>query len=259
MKIAILSWESLYSIHVGGIAFHVTELACALERKGHEVHVFTRLGWHGQAQYEDIHGVHYHRCPYTPHHDFVEEIDNMCRSFVNSVFYTEDYMGAHFDIVHANDWLTSNAMSWIKEGRGRKSIFTVHSTEYGRCGNNFFGGNSQRVSSIEWKGTYTSDRVIAVSNSLKSEVEWIYGTPNWKVNSVYNGVSYHNFDGWVDPGTVKAKYHIGPMDPMVLFVGRMVYQKGPDILAKAIPHVLNYYPNAKFVFSFFGLRFRANL
>ena len=36
MKIAILSWESLHSISVGGVGAHVTELACSLERKGHE-------------------------------------------------------------------------------------------------------------------------------------------------------------------------------------------------------------------------------
>jgi glycosyltransferase involved in cell wall biosynthesis len=38
------------------------------------------------------------------------------------------------------------------------------------------------------------------------------------------------------------------MDPMVLFAGRMVYQKGPDLLVAAIPHILRYYSNAKFVF-----------
>ena len=57
-----------------------------------------------------------------------------------------------------------------------------------------------------------------------------------------------DFDHWVDPGDVRRQYGIGPMDPMVLIVGRMVYQKGPDLLVSAIPYILNYYPNAKFVF-----------
>jgi glycosyltransferase involved in cell wall biosynthesis len=39
------------------------------------------------------------------------------------------------------------------------------------------------------------------------------------------------------------------MDPTVLFSGRMVLQKGPDLLVEAIPHVLKFYPNAKFVFA----------
>ena len=58
MRIALFSWESLHSIAVGGVANHVTELACALERKGHEVHLFTRLGQANQPWYEQIHGVH---------------------------------------------------------------------------------------------------------------------------------------------------------------------------------------------------------
>jgi glycosyltransferase involved in cell wall biosynthesis len=50
----MLSWESLHSIAVGGVGVHITELAAALERKGHEVHVFTR--WQAQS-YVRIDGV----------------------------------------------------------------------------------------------------------------------------------------------------------------------------------------------------------
>ena len=138
MRIALLSWESLHSISVGGVAAHVTELGAALERKGNDVHVFTRLG-PGQSHYQLIHGVHYHRCPFALHSNFVDEVNNMCRSFVHYVFTTEDLLGP-FDIVHAHDWLAANAMIWIKQGRRRKSIMTFHSTEYGRCGNHFYNG-----------------------------------------------------------------------------------------------------------------------
>ncbi len=249
MKIALLSWETLHSIRVGGIAFHVTELAAALERKGHEVHVYTRLAYHDQATYEYIHGVHYHRCPFHPHPDFIENVNNMCRAFVDAVFHTESFMGAHFDIVHAHDWLTANAMIWIKWGKNRRSIFTLHSTEYGRCGNNFFKGPSERIAHIEWEGTFVADRVIAVSQTLAREVQWICNVPDWKLSPVYNGVSCKNFDGWIDPGAVRARYGVGPVDPMVLFVGRLEYQKGPDLLVQAIPHVLHHCPTTKFVFA----------
>jgi len=249
LRIAILSWESLHSISIGGIAVHVTELASALERKGHDVHVFTRMGRPDHAQYERIHGVHYHRVPYNGHSDFIEDINNMCRSFVTSVFQTEDYMGAGFDIVHAHDWLTSNAMVWIKQGRGRKGILTIHATEYGRCGNQFPGGQSARVRDHERHGTYCADRVISVSNVLKSEIMWMYNVPDWKVHSIYNGVNCKHFDVNVEAGEVKKRFGMGPLDPMVLFAGRMTYQKGPDILIEAVPFVLRHYHNAKFIFA----------
>jgi glycosyltransferase involved in cell wall biosynthesis len=247
MRIAMLVWESLHSIPVGGVAAHVTELAAALERKGNEVHVFTRMG-PGQSHYQLIHGVHYHRCPFQLHPDFVEEVNNMCRSFVHYVFATEDFIGP-FDIVHAHDWLAANAMIWIKQGRARKTVLTVHSTEYGRCGNCFYAGRCARIRYHERAGTYWADRVIAVSQSLKHEIMWMYQVPEWKVTPIYNGVNLHHFEGWLDPGEVKARYGIGPMDPVALFVGRMVHQKGPDLLMEAIPGLLRYYPSAKFIFA----------
>ena len=116
MRIALFSWETLHSIAVGGVGVHVTELAAALQRRKHNVHVFTRQG-HGQPHYECIHGVHYHRCTFPLNPSFVDEVNNMCRSIVHHVFETESVIGA-FDVIHAHDWLTANAMIWIRQGRG---------------------------------------------------------------------------------------------------------------------------------------------
>ena len=246
MRIALLAWESLHSVAVGGVAVHVTELAAALERRGHEVHVFTRQG-PGQPEYDCLDSVHYHRCPFALNANFVDEINNMCRAFVQAVFAEEDATG-RFDVVHAHDWLASNAVVWIKEGRGRNSVLTIHSTEYGRNGNRFLGGQAARVQDHERHGTFCADRVITVSNQLKDEVRWLYELPDQKVRTIYNGVSAPAFDYEFDPGEVKRQYAIGPLDPMVLFVGRMVVQKGPDILVRTMPATLRHYPHAKYVF-----------
>jgi glycosyltransferase involved in cell wall biosynthesis len=160
---------------------------------------------------------------------------------------TEDHVG-RFEIVHAHDWLASNAVVWIKEGRRHKAVLTMHSTEYGRNGNRFFGGQAVRVQDHERHGTYCADRIITVSNQLKQEIKWMYEVPDHKVAMVYNGVNSQVFDYPVDAGDIKRRYEIGPMDPTVLFVGRMVVQKGPDILVRTMPSVLKYYPGAKYVF-----------
>jgi glycosyltransferase involved in cell wall biosynthesis len=247
VRVALFSWETLHSIAVGGVSVHVTELGAALQRRGHDVHIFTRQGA-GQPHHSLIHGVHYHLCSFALHSNFVEEVNNMCRSFVHAFFGVEDQLGS-FDVVHAHDWLASNAAIWIKEGRGRRAVVTIHSTEYGRNGNRHFAGQAARVADHERHATYCADRVITVSGLLRDEIGWLYQVPQHKTQVVYNGVNAHAFDYSIDPGEVKRRINIGPLDPMVLFVGRMVVQKGPDILMHTLPHVLRYYPNTRYVFA----------
>jgi len=248
MRIAMFSWESLHSSPVGGVATHVTELGAALERRGHEVHVFTRPGF-GNGGVSRIDGVWYHYCPHPLNPSFVDEIQEMCRSFVWHFYQTEDHIG-HFDVVHGHDWLASNAMAWVKEGRpDHKAVLTMHSTEYGRCGNSFHNGVCERIREHERNGTQRADRVIAVSNYLKGELQWIYRIPEEKSAVIYNGIPVHHFDGWLDPGAIKRRYGIGPEDPTVLFMGRLSWQKGPDLLVEAIPPLLRFHPNAKFIFA----------
>lgn len=247
MRIAIFSWETLHSIQVGGVAVVVTEQAASLVRKGHEVHVFTRCG-HGQGHYDYIDGVHYHRCHFNLNPDFVDEINDMCHSFVYHFFETQKFTG-WFDVVHAHDWLTSNAMVWIKETEPyKKAVLNVHSTEYGRCGNNFWGGQSARIRDHERHGTYCADKVLVVSNAIKNEIMWMYNVPEQKIRVVHNGINHNPYNCWIDPGPIKSNYGIGLYDPTVLFVGRMAYQKGPDLLVEAIPMILTYHPNTKFIF-----------
>lgn len=248
MRIAMFSWETLHSVAVGGVAAHVTELAAALQRKGHEIHVFTRPGY-GKGGNSQIDGVWYHYCPSELNRTFVEEIQNGCRSFVSRFFAEEDRWG-RFEVVHAHDWLTSNAMVWIKRGRpNHKAVLTMHSTEYGRSGNLFWNGSSVRIRDHERHGTYCADRVIAVSGALKRELMWIYNLPDWKCWVIYNAVPAHRFDGWLDPAVIKRRYGIGPLDPTVLFCGRLCLQKGPDLLLEAVPGLLRHHPAAKFVFA----------
>ncbi len=246
MRIAILAWESLHSVAVGGVAAHSSELAAALAAKGHQLHFFTRR-MPGQSAHEYIDGVHYHRCCYQGHRDFVEDVNNMCRAFVDKLFEVEDFVGK-FDVVHAHDWLGANAMIWIKQGRGHKTVLTIHSTEYDRCGNVFYNGQSARIRDQERAGTYWADRVIAVSQATKKEIMWMYEVPDWKVSVIDNGVNWKRFDIEADPGRIKREYNIAPLDPTILFCGRLAWQKGPDILVEAVPVILRNYPNTKIIF-----------
>jgi glycosyltransferase involved in cell wall biosynthesis len=247
MRIAFFSWESLHSVAVGGIANHVTELAAALERRGHEVHVFVRQG-EGQEKYSVHDGVHYHKVPIDIHPDFVCEMNNMGNSMAWHMVECEAKMGAPFDIVHAHDWMCAKGLIQAKNDHGRKAVFTLHSTEFGRAGNVNHDGPTARIRALEAEGAFVADRVIAVSGPLADEVKAQYQVPDWKLRVVRNGIQTSRFDFDVDVEAMRIKYGIGPMDPTVLFVGRLCWQKGPDLLLEAVPMVLNHRRDAKFIF-----------
>lgn len=248
MKIALLSWESIYSIQVGGIAAHVSELAKALHDQNHEVHVFTRMGDH-QSPYECIGGVDYHRCPFDPHTDFPTYITRMNRSFIECLIENESSNGRPFDLVHGHDWLCTEALVRAKKDLHRPTVMTVHSTEFGRCGNKRRAGISRHIRDLEWEGTHVADQVICVSYALRDEVRWLYGIPKKKTAVVYNGVDVHRFDVNVDVDSVRRRYAVGLDDPLILYAGRLAWQKGPDLLLDAIPALLHDHPKTKFVFA----------
>jgi glycosyltransferase involved in cell wall biosynthesis len=243
----MFAWETLHSVAVGGVARHVTELAAALRRRGHEVHVFCRLD-QGRSTYDLIDAVHYHRCPIQIDPDFVTEMNHMCNSFVYFLAEAEAYQGARFDIIHGHDWLCAKGVVQAKNDRGARTVLTLHSTEYGRCGNVHHNGQSERIRGVEAEAAYVADRVITVSGALADEVKGEYQTPDWKLRTIYNGINCGRFDGYIDPAVCRRTYGIGPLDPTVLFVGRLSTQKGPDLLLEAVPGILHRRGDAKVVF-----------
>ncbi|WP_440953219.1 glycosyltransferase family 4 protein [Methanococcoides sp. FTZ1] len=246
LKIGMFSWESLHSIKVGGIAPHVSELAEALAEKGNSVHIFTRNS--GLEPYEKVNGVHYHRVDHSLDGGIVQQMDSMCDSMYSRFLdVTKEY--GNFDMLHVHDWHPVNVVSRIKHEFGIPFLMTYHSTEWGRNGN-VHGDwwEAREISHREWKAGYESIRVISTSQQLTDEIKYLYQIPDEKISIIPNGIFHGKIKKDVDPGEVKKRFGIHPLAPVVLFIGRMSYQKGPDLLAKAIPEVLNHRWDTQFVF-----------
>lgn len=241
----MLSWESLYSIKVGGVAPHVSELSEALARRGHEVHVFTRRG--DFESYDKINGVHYQRADVDSSGDVLAQMDRMCNALYDRFGAVQKLFGA-FDVVHGHDWHAVLALSRIKKEYGLPFVLTMHSTEWGRNGNNFGYGISQEISHREWRGCYEASQVIVTTIRMQDELMWIYSLPPGKIHIIPNGIVLGKMKRGLDAGRVKEKYGVHPLAPMVLFCGRMSVQKGPDLLVEAIPHVLGNRSDVRFVF-----------
>lgn len=227
LKLAYFCWESLYSIKVGGLSPAATHLAEMLARQ-HEVHFFTR----GEGPDREIQGVHYHYCQ-PAGRNIVEYCDDMSRIHLRKFKELDD---PPFDIIHFHDWHFTGIMP---EFAGRRTVMTYHSTEYGRNGSDFGDWPEfLEISKREQSGGLAAGWVTTVSKSTRVEVMWLYDIPDRKITVVPNGIYPDRFCKRVDSGDVKKDYGIHPLAPVVLFVGRLTHQKGPDLLIEAIPRVL---------------------
>jgi glycogen(starch) synthase len=230
-KIAFFCWESMYAERVGGLANAATNLAETLVKQHHEVHFFTR----GCIPDQAVNGVQYHYCSPSGK-NIVEYCDKMSQQMVDR-FTVADRLH-RFDFLHFHDWHPVQALHSLQH---RDTLLTFHSTEYGRNGNQKGDWwEFKEISGKEWYGGLIAKRVAAVSSTLKQEVMQLYNVPDEKCDVIPNGVVPRQYRTEIDPGEVKRAYGIHPYTPLVLFVGRLVYQKGPDLFIEAIRLVCQY-------------------
>lgn len=160
--------------------------------------------------------------------------------FVQAELYTELVLRLArvepFDVIHAHDWLTFPAGEAVAQATGRPLVVHVHSTEFDRAGDWI----NQRVYDIERAGMHAADRVICVSQLTRSICEKRYGVPSWKIDVVYNGIE-------AEAAQPVRGSEITRRDKIVLFLGRITMQKGPEYFLAAAKRVLEKMDNVKFV------------
>jgi glycosyltransferase involved in cell wall biosynthesis len=142
----------------------------------------------------------------------------------------------NFDVIHAHDWLTYPAGIALAKVTGKPLVVQVHSTEFDRAGNNV----NQRVYDIERAGMHAADRVLAVSQFTKSICVRRYAVPPSKIDVVYNGIDRES-------NQPRQGVRIESSDKIVLFLGRITMQKGPEYFIAAAKRVLEKVSNVKFV------------
>ncbi|MBE0558582.1 MAG: glycosyltransferase family 4 protein [Proteobacteria bacterium] len=144
-----------------------------------------------------------------------------------------------FDIIHAHDWMTVPAALNARRISGKPLVLHVHSLEYDRSGENV----NPAIRAIEREGLERADRIIAVSHRTKRMIEELYGIDPAKIAVVYNAVTR------AEAGRIyRAERRTTPRrDRMVLYLGRITYQKGPDYFIEAAALVLKALPEARFV------------
>jgi glycogen synthase len=139
------------------------------------------------------------------------------------------------DIIHAHDWLTMLAGLAAKKVSGRPLVVHVHALEFDRSGE----AVNRAVYEIERLGMAKADRVVAVSQLTKQTIINRYGIDAKKVEIVYNAVANH-------PRRASGS-RVARRDKVVLFLGRITFQKGPEYFVEAAARILKHRDDVRFV------------
>jgi len=246
MAIMMLTWEFPPRI-IGGISPHVYYLSKSLAKNGVKVYVVT-CDFPGAPQHEVVDGVEVFRIDSykNPSPDFATWVYLMNVNMQKEAAALVNSLGRNIDIFHAHDWLVADAGIGLKHVFRKPLLTTVHSTEIGRRNGIHFDYEKMIHETEAWF-TYEAWKVICCSNYMVSHVRWAFGLPEDKLVMVPNGVNtevYTKIEN-NDLRHFRNKFAL-PEEKIVLFVGRLVHEKGIHVLVNAVPKVLEKV-NAKFI------------
>jgi glycosyltransferase involved in cell wall biosynthesis len=162
--------------------------------------------------------------------NLLEEVERFAESA--SAFVRERKLD--FDVIHSHDWTTFRAGLALKAQSGRPLVAHVHITEFDKSGGEHA---DPRVYALEQSGMQGSDLVIAVSRRVAGRCIASYGVDPARVRVVYNAIE-------PDPRELAS---LPLPDRIVLFLGRVTLQKGPNYFVEAARKVLEREPRVTFV------------
>ena len=222
------------------------DLSKRLIKDGHEVTVVTYRENTDVPEYENDKGVDVYRVDnYMIHpNNFIDWIMQLNFNLVAKATEVIQNKG-RFDVIHAHDWLVAYSAKSLKNAFNIPIVATIHATESGR--NSGIHDETQRyINDTEWMLTYEATEVIVNSNYMKGHIQGLFGLPFDKIEVIPNGINLTNFNG-VDRDYDFRRQFAMDNEKIILYMGRLVYEKGIQHLISAMPKILNGYHDSKLI------------
>lgn len=143
------------------------------------------------------------------------------------------------DVLHAHDWLVAYAGVVLKDLASLPLIATIHATEHGRHGGRIPGPTQRFVHRAEEWLVAESERVIACSAFMRREVASTLGADEERLDQIPNQVDLSPFS----PPAPSVRSSLWPADrPLMLFAGRLEYEKGVQTALDAMSEIDRRHP-----------------
>ena len=216
------------------------KLAAALAKRPLAVHLFSR---HDFGLEET---VHTHVLGESSNDSLLDDVQEFTHRACNA--FLQNFPDAGLDQITllGHEWSTAPALSLLRSIKNLPTMLSLHSLERQRS--DLTSELSKQIEEIELTGLRQAKTVL-VHEQATAEVAryWVPDCTDRLVN-VRPRFPVERFNSNLDPGVVKARYQVGPVDPTVLFIGDFEESYGPDVLMKAMPTLLRNNKQVRAVF-----------
>jgi glycogen(starch) synthase len=151
------------------------------------------------------------------------------------------------DVIHAHDWLVTHPAIALAEHAGKPLVATLHATEAGRHSGWLSQPLNQQVHSVEWWLANRADALVTCSAAMRTETTHLFDLDPADITVIHNGIEPRSWR--VPAATVRAthqQYNPGG-GPMLLFFGRLEWEKGVQDLIAALPRIRRSHPGTRLV------------
>ncbi len=257
MRVLMLSWE--YPPHtVGGLAKHVVELLPALAAAGVDLHLITPNLRDAPPEEQIAPNARVYRVSLPDMSidgpdlvTFVQTANGYLQQKARDLLIST----GPFDLVHAHDWLVAYCGVAAKYAGRIPLVATIHSTERGRGQGYLVTEQALAINGTEWWLGYEATRVITVSQFMAGQLAHDFSMPDDKIDVIPNGVSL-SATRWLTGAERLAfrRQFAHDDEPIVFYVGRVVYEKGVHVLVDAAPQIIAQIGTTKFVIAGTGMQ-----
>lgn len=252
----ILFLDIVWPLHLAdGSLIHRYELVSNLSRLDNEIHIFTT----DKAFLSNISNIH---CHYVPPGSFSSLTVNYFKSYVTllssetfDVLYTRNpnfgFLSGIFcksrfrEMVYELNGIPEDESNLFRTKNEERSL-----SQQGKIGFSFskayFIVHSKIKLFIFKKALGFSDRIIAVTPGIKTNIEKIYSIPSEKIVVVSNGANTSLFKP-LDQKDCRKELNLDPKISYVCFVGNLAPWQGLEYLVKAAPSILSHFPECRFL------------
>ena len=236
------TWEFPPEV-AGGIAAHVDGLSHAMAVAGHDIVLLTRT--HPlAAPHATVRGVRVVRAdvdmPWLPEEAVIARTASANHAFVKLAPRLGEWRP---DVVHAHDWQVAWASDALATLFDVPLVTTLHGTERGRHGGHLPPGTPSDINSVEWWLAFRSNRVITSTKLMVREIAGGFELDPAVVHRIPNGIEPE----WWRTDDLAAEPAIVTGDPFVFTWGRVQFEKGFQVLARAVATLRVRVPNLRCV------------